>query len=101
LHELERVMSRIAKGDVHAATTNPGEVPQELIAQMTGVVDEEAVAGKTDPNLDLSSEPELAAAVAQSVDDSTLPPSDSLPAPDKNLPYLKTTEAANSYERAE
>ena len=100
LHELERVMSRVAKGDVHAATTNPGEVPRELIAQMTGVVDEEAVAGKTDPNLDLSSEPELAAAVAQSVDDSTVPPSDSLPAPDKELPYLKTAEA-NSYERAE
>ncbi|HEX4475761.1 MAG TPA: serine/threonine-protein kinase [Polyangiaceae bacterium] len=100
LHELERVMSRMTKGDVHAATTNPGEVPQELIAQMTGVVDEEAVAGKTDPNLDLSSEPELAAAVARSVDDSTVPPSDSLPEPDKNLPYLKT-EAANSYERAE
>jgi hypothetical protein len=38
--------------------------------------------------------------VAQSVDDSTLPPSDSLPEPDKNLPYLKTQEA-NSYERAD
>ena len=104
LHEIERIMQGIAKGDVHAATTNPGEVPPEIMAQMTGVVDEDAIAGKTDPNLDLSSEPELAAAVAASADsdsrdDETKPPTKPLPAPARDLPYVKTD--TNSYERAD
>ena len=102
LHEVERIMQGIAKGDVHAATTNPVGAPQDLIAQMTGVVDEDAVAGKTDPNLDLSSEPELAAAVsasADSRDEATNQPSKPLPAPARDIAYLKTD--TNSYERAE
>ena len=100
LHDVKRALERIKKGDVHAATTNPGGPPQELIAQTTGVVDDEAIAGKTDPNLDLSSEPEIAAAVARSFDESTLPPSDSLPEPDrKNIAYVDTP-AVNSYDRA-
>ncbi len=100
LHDVKRALERVKKGDVHAATTNPAGPPQDLIAQTTGAVDDEAIAGKTDPNLDLSSEPEIAAAVARSFDESTLPPSDSLPEPDrKNIAYLDTP-AVNSYERA-
>ena len=70
LHEAKRALGRLGKKDVHAASTNPMAPPEELIAQMTGVVDDEALAGKTDPMLDLSSEPELEAAVAMSADDS-------------------------------
>lgn len=99
LHDVKRALDRMKKGDVHAATTNPAGPPQDLIAQITGVIDDEAIAGETDPNLDLSSEPELVAAVAKSAEDSTHPPSRALPEPDrKNVSYIEPQ--ANSYERA-
>ncbi len=99
LHQAERIARQLAKGDVHAATTNPGAPPEQLLAQTTGVVDEDAVAARTNPNLDLASEPELAAAVAQTVEASTSPPSRPLPEPDRrNVNYVSTPPS--SYDRA-
>ncbi len=99
LHEAKRTIATLERGSVHDATTNPAGPPGELIAQTTGVIDDETLAGKTDPHLDLSSEPALAAAVvAASSNPATAPPSKSLPPPDPNIAYVDAT--SNSYERA-
>ncbi len=48
LHRVRREVEKMEKGDVHAASTNPAGTPQELIDQITGAIDSEAIAPMMD-----------------------------------------------------
>ncbi|CAN5621718.1 hypothetical protein BH09MYX1_BH09MYX1_13360 [soil metagenome] len=94
LTEAKRLIaSRIGKRNLHAATTNPGAPTAELMAHVTGAVDEATVAPGTDPDLDIHRVDADAVALGSTLPSprdvpaspelaelpSTIPPSSSLP----------------------
>ena len=126
LVRLRREIEKLAKGDVHAATTNPGGTPQELIDQITGAIDESTVAPQTDPqlpdvpdsepahaHLETRQERRLSPAPAPAFSATepapTSPPSRPLPPPSRAVAYvddqhdsfIRATQAARILEQEE
>ncbi len=118
LVRLRREVEKLSTGNVHAATTNPAGTPQDLIDQITGAIDENTMAPKTDPSIavsadisDVTSAPSSPYAIETNPDRSppqlamaqtevgpTHPPSRPLPPPAPDIAYVE--EENDSYIRA-